>query len=162
MTQHTNTHNCMPVHVLMEQSAHRTHANAHKHPCTCACSKYYTRTPRYTRVHSDCTSLEARTRTHPPLLSPECTEHPQTHSPHADTHRQSTLHALTHSHTLSAQARMPGAVYSAAWSEETVGSQPDTAARLGSRDRHAPHPTTEPLFTPSPAAPHTLRQKEHR
>lgn len=140
--------------------------------------KYYIHTPQYTdtqRMH-----LPRGAHPHAPSSAQPRTrgEHPQPYSPpaatHADAHRQppvrvrSTPRALSHTHThshartLSAQARMPGAVYSAAWSEKTVGSQPDPADRLGSRDRHTPHPTKEPLFTPSPSAPHTLRQKEHR
>lgn len=177
MTQHTNTRNRMPVHVLMKRYAHRTHANAHKRPCTCDCTSI-TSAHRNTQADRERTHLPRAAHPHAPSSAQPRThgEHPRIYSPpgatHADAHRQppvqaqSTLHALTlthtHTHTLSARARVPGAVYSAAWSEKTAGSQPDPADRLGSRDRHAPHPTKEPLFTPSPSAPHTLRQKEHR
>lgn len=110
MTQHTNTRNRMPVHVLMKQYARRTHVNARKRPCTCDCTSI-TSAHRNTQADRERMHLPRGAHPHAPSSAQPRTrsEHPRIYSPpgatHADAHRQppvraqSTLHALTLTHT---------------------------------------------------------------
>lgn len=135
MTLHTNTHNCM--HMLM-----------HTSPCSCDCTGA---TSAHTSMYIQAQHLHLA-----PLSPTHAASAPQ--SPRAAS-GVSRAPACTHTtHTL--RARQTQFVLQLAVRRQWTPSW--TCSQTRSRDRHTPHPTKEPLCTPSPSAPHTLRQTERQ
>lgn len=157
MTLHTNTHN-------------RMHMLRHTSLCSCDCTGV---TSAHTYMYIQTQHLQpARTW----LLSAPHTQ-PAPHRDHQHPRRAheqprvqppqaatgvSRAPACTHTtHTLSTSPHVRCSLF-CSLEQEDSGLPAGPRSQTCGRDRHTPHPTKEPLCTPSPSAPHTLRQTEHQ
>lgn len=160
-TQHTNTRNRMPVRVLVKRYARRTHANARK--CLRTCDRTSITSAMHRQTRSLCAPPGGAHPHAPSSAQPRTRrERPRMHSPaaaaQAAARASAERPARTHTRTRSQHkpARRERFILQLGVRGEWAPSR--TLRRLGSRDRHTPHPTRAPLC-PQPICTSHLKAK---